>query len=76
VLHEIPLGALEDIKKEISPFSHFFNAELHRTEAAAAGLARLSKAGEEDDSRLNDELPGPSSQLRGDIDGQDEYDQM
>jgi hypothetical protein len=61
VLYEIPLGVLEDIKKEILLFSYFFNAELYYIEAAAAGLARLLKAGEEDDSRLNNELPGPSS---------------
>jgi hypothetical protein len=73
VLYKIPLGILEDIKKEISPFSYFFNTKLHYIEAAATGLARLLKAGEEDDSRLNNELPGPSSQLRGDINRQDKY---
>jgi hypothetical protein len=61
VLYEIPLGILEDIKKEILPFSYFFNTKLYYIEAATMGLTRLSKAGEEDDSRLNNKLPGPSS---------------
>jgi hypothetical protein len=76
VLHEIPLGVLENIKKKISLFSHFFNTKLHCTEAATTGLARLSKAGEKDDSRLNNKLPGPSSQLRGDINRQNKYNQI
>jgi hypothetical protein len=61
VLYKIPLGVLEDIKKEILLFSYFFNTKLHYIKAAAAGLARLLKAGEEDDSWLNNKLPGPLS---------------
>ena len=61
MLYKIHLGILKDIKKEILLFSYFFNIKLYYTEAAAAGLARLLKAGEKDDSRLNNKLPGPLS---------------
>jgi hypothetical protein len=61
VLHEIPLGILKDIKKKISLFSYFFNTKLYYIKATATGLARLLKAGEKDDSRLNNKLPGPLS---------------
>jgi hypothetical protein len=61
MLYEIPLGTLEDIKKEILLFSYFFNTKLYYIKATIIGLARLLKAGEKDNSRLNNKLPRPSS---------------
>jgi hypothetical protein len=53
ILYNIPLGLLEVIKKQVSPFSHSFNNQLRRTEAAARGLAKLTR-GPKKDENLDD----------------------
>jgi hypothetical protein len=55
ILYDIPLGPLEVIKKQVSPFSYSFNDQLRRTEAATRGLAKLTGGPKKDENLDNEE---------------------